>query len=51
MIVVTHLCDTMTVYFRFGVCESADAAADFSTFVLFGFASTFEAACAALAPV
>ena len=39
------------VYFRFGVCESADAAADFSALVLFGLASTLPAAFAALVPV
>lgn len=36
---------------RFGACESADAAADFSDFVLFGFESTFDAADAAFDPV
>jgi len=51
MIVVTHVCGPTTVYFRFGVWESADAAADFSTLVLFGFESTFDAAFAAWAPV
>ncbi len=33
---------------RFGVCESALAAADFSAFVDFGLLSTFAAAVAAL---
>jgi hypothetical protein len=51
MIVVTQLCGPTTGYFRFGVCESADAAADFSALVLFGLASTLPAALAALVPV
>lgn len=50
MIVVTHSGLTMT-YLRFGVCESALAAADFSVFVLFLFESTLLAADAALDPV
>jgi hypothetical protein len=41
----------MVVYFRLGVCDSALAAADFSTFVLFGSLSTLLAAEAAFAPV
>lgn len=36
---------------RFGVCESALAAADFSAFVDFGLLSPFDAALAAFAPV
>lgn len=40
-----------TDYFRFGVCESALAAADFSTLVLFGFESTLAAFDAAVLPV
>lgn len=38
-------------YFRFGVCESALAAADFSALVLFGFESTLAAFDAAFRPV
>lgn len=38
-------------YFRFGVCDSALAAADFSALVLFGFESTLAAFDAAFVPV
>jgi hypothetical protein len=51
MTVVTQRCGPTTVYFRFGVWESALPAADFSVFVLFGFESTLLAAFAAFAPV
>lgn len=48
MIVVTQLCGPTTGYFRrFGVCESADAAAAFSALVLLEFESTRLAAEAA----
>jgi hypothetical protein len=48
----TQLCGPTAGYFRrFGACESADAAAAFSDFVLRGFASTLPAADAALRPV
>lgn len=40
-----------TRYFRFGVCDSALAAADFSALVLDGFASTLPAFDAAALPV
>lgn len=38
-------------YFRFGVCDRALAAADFSALVLFGFESTLAAFDAAALPV
>jgi hypothetical protein len=38
-------------YFRFGVCESALAAAAFSAFVDFGLLRTADAALAAFGPV
>lgn len=51
MTAVAQLCGPTTGYFRFGVCERAEAAADLSAFVLFGLASTLPAAWAALVPV
>jgi hypothetical protein len=52
MIVRTQLCGPTANYFRrLGACESADAAAAFSAFVLFRLASTLPAAEAALVPV
>jgi hypothetical protein len=51
MIALAQLCGPTTLYFRFGVCDSALAAADFSAFVLFRFESTLLAAEAALPPV
>ena len=47
-----QLCGPTASYFRrFGVWESADAAAAFSDFVLLGLASTLPAAEAAFEPV
>jgi hypothetical protein len=52
MIVRAQLCGPTVPYFRrLGACESADAAAAFSDFVLFGLASTLPAAEAAFEPV
>ncbi len=45
--VVTQLCGPTAVYFRLGVCESAEPAAVFAAFGDFGLASVLPAAFAA----
>lgn len=51
MIVVVQLCGPTAVYFRLGVCESAEPAAVLAALDAFGLASTLLAALAALALV
>lgn len=51
MIVVAQLCGPTTLYFRFGVCASAEPAAVLAALEALGLASTLLAALAALALV
>lgn len=51
MVVVAQLCGPTTLYFRLGVCASAEPAAVLAALDAFGLASTLLAAFAALALV